>query len=326
MCLRLYLKRTETESKNYDDEEYKVYVSGGLKYKVKFIDPYSYSTGQIVHNKAVYKLNHRSNEWELFSKLKSRRTAHQCAIVKDQLYLVGGSGRDLVDTDVVPILRNGLKAEKAAEISTRRSLFGMCSFAGIIFAAGGLDSRGEDLDECEIYSAQSNEWTEVARMNSKRSSLALVYFQHEVWAVGGCRDGESSNAIETYDPAENKWTTIDAKLQVKRRDHSAVVHGKKIFVIGGVRRNKPISSVEVYSSVTNEITCVAPMNIARFRFGCCLVNSKVYAIGGRKDWNKTNTYYTFADEVEVYDIEKNEWRKGPSLPFKLSDFACSESL
>ena len=139
MCLRLYLKRTETESKNYDDEEYKVYVSGGLKYKVKFIDPYSYSTGQIVHNKAVYKLNHRSNEWELFSKLKSRRTAHQCAIVKDQLYLVGGSGRDLVDTDVVPILKKS-KSLRTPELSNKRSLFGMCSFAGIVFSAGGFVS------------------------------------------------------------------------------------------------------------------------------------------------------------------------------------------
>ena len=59
------------------------------------------------------------------------------------------------------------------------------------------------------------------------------------------------------------------------------------------------------------------MNIPRIGFGCCVVNSSLYVIGGSLD------YDTLTDEVEIYDIEKDEWRRGPSLPLKLAELACS---
>ena len=103
------------------------------------------------------------------------------------------------------------------------------------------------------------------------------------------------DSIETFYLATNKWTTSDLKLITERCGHSTVAHRNKLFVIGGEKGENCISSVEVYSSLTNKITCIAPLNIARNFFGCCLVNSKVYVIGGQKDWNYTDGYYTFAD-------------------------------
>ena len=265
-----------------------------------------------------------------FKTVKTTRHQHKSVVKGDQMYLIGGFNyRELVDTETVPLGKQ-VPTHKFPSMHNKRRSFGMCCFAECVFVGGGHQLDFKSLNKCEVYSFESRKWTEVSSMNTRRCQFTLTYFQGKVWAVGGFDVTNNVetwyDSIETFNLATNKWTTSDLKLITERCGHSTVAHREKLFVIGGENYPDYVSSVEVYSSVTNEITCVAPMNIARFRFGCCLVNSKVYAIGGRKDWNKTNTYYTFADEVEVYDIEKNEWRKGPSLPFKLSDFACSESL
>ena len=67
----------------------------------------------------------------------------------------------------------------------KRSAFGMCTFAGCVFVAGGKIKKIHPLSSCEVYNTMSCEWTEVASMNTKRSSFPLVYFQDKVWAIGG---------------------------------------------------------------------------------------------------------------------------------------------
>ena len=197
----------------------------------------------------------------------------------------------------------------------------MCSFAGCIFVAGGFQNNNV-LDKCEVYSFESCEWIEASSMNTKRGAFPLIYFQEKIWAIGGWSNGTSIDTIETYELSENKWTTIDNKLLSKRSGHNAVVHNKKFFVIGGKNDNGQLSSVEVYSSVTNQFSSVACMKIGRSYFGCCIVKSRLYAIGGFVDTkNEIGT-----DDVEIYDIENDVWTKGPSLPFTLTGFGCSNII
>ena len=199
-----------------------------------------------------------------------------------------------------------------------RSSFGMCSFAGSIFVAGGIYDNNEVLDKCEFYSTASCEWIAASSMNTKRELFALIYFQDKIWAIGGRSREASIDLIEIYNLAENKWTTLDTKLQSKRFGHSAVVHKKKLFVIGGFYQDS-LSSVEVYSSETNQFSFVSPMSKARIYFGCSVFNNSLIVYGGRL--NKTE----ITESVEVYDIEKDVWSKGPSLPFPLAEFGYASN-
>ena len=160
-------------------------------------------------------------------------------------------------------------------------------------------------------------------MNTKRNEFTLTYFQGKVWAIGGYNHSNDTDTwldtIETFDVTKNKWKTSNLRLLTERSGHSAVAYHKKLLVIGGDSNFRIISSVEVYSSETNQFSFVAPMNIPRCYFGCCVVNSSLYVIGGILDDD------TLTDEVEIYDIEKDEWRRGPSLPLKLANFACSNT-
>ena len=266
----------------------------------------------------------KTNKWEHFTKLKTERVYHKSAIIKDQLYSIGGfdnDGNDLADTEAISISKNVTRLNHTIPLMhNERCQFGMCSFAGCIFVAGGNQNEDETFDKCEFYSFNSYKWTETSSMNTKRASFPLIYFQDKTWAIGGVSNGICLDTIETYDLSENKWTTIDTKLLSKRCSHSAIVHNNKFFVIGGVNENKTRSSVEVYSSVTNQFSFVSSMNISRTDFGCCVVNSRLYVIGGFFDIKN----YNVTDGVEIYDIENDVWENGPCLPLTLSGFGCSD--
>ena len=49
-------------------------------------------------------------------------------------------------------------------------------------------------------------------------------------------------------------------------------------------------------------------------FGCCVVGLNVYVIGGLESAHKAT------EEVEIYDIKNDTWKRGPNLPMKISGF------
>ena len=155
-------------------------------------------------------------------------------------------------------------------------------------------------------------------MNTKKSAFVLIYFQKTIWAIGGFSNTTFLDTIEAYNLAENIWITLDIKLLSKRRCHSAVVYNQKFFVVGGYYRNA-LSSVEVYSSETDQFSFVSSMSQARSFFGCNIFNNSLVVFGG---CFKTSE---ITDSVEVYDIEKNVWSKGPNLPLPLVAFGCASN-
>ena len=289
--LNCYLKYTETKSPDNDVED-DIFISGGLTTSLQ-------STKKVYHT-AVYKLNLKSSKWELFSELKSKRGFHQSTIIGDNIYLIGGfNGRScLGDTKIIPISKNDeTLMPTIPTMHYKREQFGMCSFAGCIFVAGGSCNCGP-LDKCEVYSTESCEWIEASAMNTKREAFALIYFQDKMWAIGGYSNKTAIDTIETYDLAKNSWTTIDTKLLTKRCGHSAVVQKNKVFVIGGIYQFYQLSSVELYSSETNQFSFVSPMSQARAFFGCSIFNNSLIVFGGELDENEVT------DSVEFYDFEK----------------------
>ena len=272
-----------------------------------------------IPNNAVYIFDFITNTYTLHSKLSSARVSHQSATIGGSVCLFGGirNKKKLSDNEVIPV---GLKFTVPPMHNGRKD-FGMCSFAGCVFVAGGARRKMEIYANCEVYSAECGEWTEVSGMNARRCAFALTYFQGKVWAIGGASSKKVLDTVETYDLGENKWTTSDVRLLQKRVGHGAAIHGKKIFVIGGIiNKVEETRSVEVYSSVTNQFTRVAEMNLARSYFGCSVLGNKIFVFGGYLNVKQ------MSGSVEVYDVRKDVWSSGPSLPLPLASFGCSSSI
>ena len=70
----------------------------------------------------------------------------------------------------------------------------------------------ESSAKCEVYSAESGEWSKVCSMNTSRLAFALTYYQDKVLAIVGSSNMKKLNTVETYDLGDNKWTTAGARL------------------------------------------------------------------------------------------------------------------
>ena len=297
----IFLGSKNNEVKNH------IYISGGTK-------------DENTSNKCIFKLDTNIGIWEIFKLMDTSRCYHQSIIKGDQMYLIGGyNGSELVVS-----LNKELPTKTFPFMHNKRRRFGMCSLAECVFVGGGYQNELGTLDKCEVYSFETCEWTEVSSMNTKRFEFTLTYFQGKIWAIGGCNNsnefGTWLDTIETFDITQNKWKTSNLRLLTNRCGHSTVAYDEKLFVIGGDSKEHVLSSVEVYSSKTNQFSFVAKMNIPRFNFGCCIVNSNLYVIGGcLSDDTQTN-------KVEIYDFENNKWRKGPKFPLKLYGFACTTTF
>ena len=119
----------------------------------------------LASNNAVYTLKENSSKWEKFAELKSVRFGLQSNIIGNQLYLVGGYNelyQDLADTEVISINKRHTRLNHTIPIMLNKIYaFGMCSFAGCIFVAGGNQNEDETFDKCEVYSFYFCEWTSV---------------------------------------------------------------------------------------------------------------------------------------------------------------------
>ena len=294
-----------------EDKSY-IYISGG-------------KNDEKTYENCVLKMDTNMGRWNHFKTMGARRSEHQSLLKGDQLYFIGGhNGSGYVESakNEIVSLSDELAAKTFPFMHNKRLSFGMCSLAECVFVGGGYQNPSEALDKCEVYSFETREWTEVSSMNTKRSECTLTYFQGKIWAIGGFNDVDKwLDTIETFDITQNRWTTSNLRLLTERAGHGTVAYDKKLFVVGGGYEESIFSSVEVYSSETNQFSFVASMNIPRCNFGCCVVNSSLYAMGG-----SSLDYDAPTDEVEMYDVEENKWRRGPSLPLKLADFACSETL
>ena len=128
--------------------------------------------GQLISNYIVYKLNLKSSKWEHFSQLKSERVGHQSTIIGNKMYSVGGFNFNtdtcLADTEILPISKTDKTLHPTIPtMHNERYLFGMCSFAGCNFVAGGQNNTNGILDKCEIYSTDSCKWVEASSLYTK---------------------------------------------------------------------------------------------------------------------------------------------------------------
>ena len=87
-----------------------------------------------------------------------------------------------------------------------------------------------------------------------------------------------------------------------------------------------MSSTIKFNPNTQECTELASMATPRCNFGACVVEDEIFIAGG-------NIYdemeKTILDSVEIYNIQNNQWRQGPKLPYELDNvglFLMSGSL
>jgi N-acetylneuraminic acid mutarotase len=149
----------------------------------------------------------------------------------------------------------------------------------------------------------------------------------KIYVIGGAPNWEdvALDLVQEYDPITGIWTE-KSPMKRGRRSFSACTANGKIYVSGGVtaclRYGCCLSFVEEYDPATDFWTSIPSMSIPRHSHSSCVLNGKIYAIGGEIPFG-VQGYSTTIDSVEAYDLETGNWESVASLPCPLYGHSCS---
>ncbi|CAB3996078.1 E3 ubiquitin- ligase PDZRN3 [Paramuricea clavata] len=235
--------------------------------------------------------------------------------------------RDLIDqvarqNDVVDDLchrMNNMKAEmewNAKEASERCDLF---TGRSKIFVCGGIDVY--NLNSVESYSWPENSWTVEPAMKEARSNPSAFVHERQMYVSGGWTGTKATDSIESMNVAEEniEWIQSPLKMQIKCQGHKMVSHENSAILTGGFEGGNVSDGIyEMKLNPPYTTKLLTQMPEPRCGHGCHIIDNQVVVVGG-----STSRYLgnDVKNTVYVYDMNNNECKTLPPLPFPITDMA-----
>ena len=174
-------------------------IGGALN--AEFIDGMLYVVGGLNAShlpvNTNYAYNPKTNTWTTKPPMPTARHHLQTAVVDGKLYAMGGR-----------LLGNGVQSED-------------------------LDASLSNFDRNEMYDPQTNSWTTLQHMLTKRSGFtASVGSDGNIYVFGGEGSKNDLNTVEKYNPTTDTWTH-DKSMPTRRFGLDSASFDDKIFVLGG---------------------------------------------------------------------------------------------
>ena len=188
-----------------------------------------------------------------------------------------------------------------------------------IFICGGYDGKTR-LNSAESYIWPDNSWTLEPAMKEIRSAPSAFVHGREIYVSGGWNGTKTTDSIESLNVDEEQcleWVESPVKMPIKCRGHKIVRHGNSAILTGG------LGDVDNVSDGIYEISLNPPHNTKlltqipepRCYHSCEIIDNQVIVAGGR-----TSDYLKDAkNTVYAYDLNNNECKTLPPLPFSVSD-------
>ncbi|KAG9273767.1 kelch-like ECH-associated protein 1 [Astyanax mexicanus] len=197
---------------------------------------------------------------------------------------------------------------KLAEMDTPCSGLGACVLFGLFYAVGGRNlslQSNVDSEALCCYNPMTNQWTQLASLNTPRNRVGIGELDGSIYAVGGSHGSMHHNTVERYDPEANRWTFV-TPMSVSRLGAGVTACGGALYVVGGFDGENRWKSVERFQPDTNTWQHVAPMNTVRSGLGVVCIDSYLYAVGGYDGQTQLNT-------MERYNVSRDVWEPMASM-------------
>ncbi|XP_053475596.1 kelch-like protein 2 isoform X3 [Ictalurus furcatus] len=205
--------------------------------------------------------------WFQVAELPSRRCRAGVVYMGGMVYAVGGFNGSLRVRTVDAY--DPVKDEWCcvSSMQDRRSTLGAAVLNGLLYAVGGFDGStgilyavgGYDgatrqcLSTVEAYNPNTNEWSYIAEMGTRRSGAGVGVLKGLLYAVGGHDGPLVRKSCEVYDPVSSTWKQV-ADMNMCRRNAGVCAVGSLLYVIGGDDGSCNLASVEFYNPSTDKWT------------------------------------------------------------------------
>ena len=246
----------------------------------------------------------------------------------DHVYCIGGTTGDSHENYRVlnqvwrlNMKKPNAKWEEVASMLENRCAMGAAKYGDGFVVAGGMKQDKKLYASAEFYNIQTNQWNAISPLQQLRKNVVLVTCNNHVYALGGVTDGRVlSTTVERLNDLQSESWELVQPMQTQRTGQAAVNCNGFIYAIGGLSKfNDPSTSlktVEKYDAFTNAWVFVKSMKNPRSYHSACVLNGKIFVIGGFKGNIK------FVREIECYDPSIDEW----SVVGKTNDCLCWHSV
>ncbi len=186
----------------------------------------------------TFRYDPQGNQWIEVAPLPAARGALAVAALGGRLYAVGGSGAGGSVTDHAaydPLTNQWIP--RAALPGARNHLAAVALPDGVYVVGGRVDGGGNNnRASLHRYDPASNTWQALASMPTARSGHAAAVLGGRIVVIGGEVNPATPSGVfaevEIYDPATNRWTSIDPMV-LPRHGIGAATVGSLIYVPGG---------------------------------------------------------------------------------------------
>jgi N-acetylneuraminic acid mutarotase len=242
------------------------------------------------------------NTWTSGTPLPTPVTFATAAVLKDEIYVVGGEDADntvVADTQIYNPVTNTWSA--GVSYPTGIASASAAVVKNVLYVFGGTSDLKTPSNAVWAYNPKTKTWTAKAAMPTARWSTAAVVEKKTniVYVIGGSISANPTftAAVESYNPATNTWTEEAPLLVVKSQVATGLIGTTIVVADGAINGGGTTGDNEGYDATTNTWTTLASDPASRYASCFGSVGAKFYDMGG-------TTAETYADD---FQISKDKW-------------------
>lgn len=279
--------------------------------------------------RSVELYNAQKDSWSRGVPMPHRESFAGCAVVQQQVALLGGGwhGRSMTVFDPGT---HSWRAAKAPHICRLHSA--VASMQGSLFVLGGRVANGtaselQSVEVCtslptgpvnELEGPAPVNWFSTADMTVPRTCLAAAAVGSSLYAIGGQAGRQTWRTVEAYDAQQDRWLQLSGSMHSERKYTSAAALHGRLYVAGGMTSTRSrLASVEAFDPREGSWSLVADMGVARSSAGVAALADCLCAVGGNAgdDWIHSS--------VEMYIPAAGKWLQRAPVAFARSGLAIA---
>jgi DNA-binding CsgD family transcriptional regulator/N-acetylneuraminic acid mutarotase len=173
------------------------------------------------------------------------------------------------------------------------------SDGAFLYLIGGNDGQSY-LDESFVYDPAEDTWRPLPPLPQPGAYASGGALTGKLIVVGGENESGILAKCHLFDPAESSWSDCPDMLLPRKNAGSAVLLNK-LYVIGGTTDNGEITYSEMYDPDSQTWQVInTPMLVESAdwpQLGVGQIETRIFALGGRRDEELLDTNYIFAPLV-----------------------------